>query len=217
MSNETFMDMGVPRPSDSLSLSVWKYLNLETPSIQKTRIENSLYKEIKSIVADYVYSQDIVQLHQSLVIDTIVERVFFNFSEFRFQSSIQTWIFAIAKNSCSDFFKTKSFKENSLVDPITFGEDEFPLSTKHVNLAISTSEILRSNTSPERVILSKESNDLINSSIKKLHKEDQNIIKLLYFHGLTSKDIGEELSIKKSTFSYRKKRILKQLKSDLKK
>lgn len=55
----------------------------------------------------------------------------------------------------------------------------------------------------------------LHSALQTLAKEDVFIVKGLYFHNLTQKEIAKRLGLSQATISYRKSRILNKLRNQL--
>lgn len=119
------------------------------------------------------------------------------FDQFRWDSSIKTWLYRIAINRCKDELKSYRTKH---VYPIT-------------NLFVF--DKAKKQPSPESILTAKREQSLIIKSIFDLPIKYREVILLYYYEELTVKEISEVLSIKESGVKTRLKRARDHLRKKL--
>jgi len=109
---------------------------------------------------------------------------------------LRSWIFSIARNQAIDFFRKHKDREVALESEVLeyFAEYASNSSDDH-----------------EGNILNKQVAKELNTYLRELSDEDRRIIKLLYYEGLTYKEISKMMNINQNTLKSRLHRVRKVL------
>ena len=162
------------------------------------RIE--LLEQFEDIVQRY--QRDIVNFHYRLVgnrfeaedlaQETFI-KMFNNIDSLKDQDKLKSWLYSIARNVAIDFFR-KNKNASITLDSVILE-----------NYARATAVDYRTD------VASKEVSSELKRTIEKLGKQDQTIIRLLYYEGFSYKEICALLNINKNTLKSRLHRARKVL------
>jgi RNA polymerase sigma-70 factor, ECF subfamily len=142
-------------------------------------------------VSDAAAAEDVLQNVFLCVIRSI--------RNFRFESDVSTWIYAIAQNECFRYLgRLKKEREN------------VPLEDVEAVL------VDRAEAGPERVTESLEIRERLNEIIKDLDTEKKTVITLYYYSGMDTAEIAQALNIPNNTVYTRLKRARDEIKKVLK-
>lgn len=142
-------------------------------------------------VSDAAAAEDVLQNVFLCVIRSI--------RNFRFESDVSTWIYAIAQNECFRYLgRLKKEREN------------IPLEDVEAIL------VDRAEAGPERVTESLEIRERLNEIIKGLDTEKKTVITLYYYSGMDTAEIAQALNIPNNTVYTRLKRARDEIKKVLK-
>lgn len=171
-----------------------KQIRLESNKIAANKLITKYYKEIYA----YVYKQT---LNKELSMD-LTQEIFIkvlqsigNYDERK--ASFRTWLYRISTYGIIDYYRSKHYKYNSLVNSIEDydiedGED-FTLSLEY-----------------------KEDVEKIMEVVNRLDTSNQQILRLKLFADSTFKEISEILKVPESTVKTRYYAAIKRIKKDLK-
>ncbi len=150
---------------------------------------DKIYRKYKDDVYNYVYWRVMDREDALDITQEIFMKVYKNLDGFEKKSSIKTWIFAIARNTVTNFL-TRSKRDFSELDESLFaGGNRRELEVKKEVLA----------------------------SLEKLSEDHKEIIRLYYFDGFSYRDMAELLDISIGTVKSRLKRAKEHLKKELEK
>ena len=148
------------------------------------------------------YQRDIVNFHYRLVgnrfeaedlaQETFI-KMFNNIDSLKDQDKLKSWLYSIARNVAIDFFR-KNKNASITLDSVILE-----------NYARATAVDYRTD------VASKEVSSELKRTIEKLGKQDQTIIRLLYYEGFSYKEICALLNINKNTLKSRLHRARKVL------
>ncbi|MED4016626.1 sigma-70 family RNA polymerase sigma factor [Sutcliffiella cohnii] len=155
---------------------------------------NSLYKEMQPKIYAFFY----IKTSNKEAAEDLTQEVFFEAIKggvkFSGESSIQTWLFAIAKNRLKKYYRSNKYKWN-LLKKIPRGQ--------HLE------------ASPEQDLLAKESKFQLLEKIEKLDDEPKEVVILRMYGELSFKEIGSLLGISENvarvTFHRAKLKLQKEL------
>ncbi len=150
-----------------------------------------IYKKYKNDVYNYVYwrvldREDALDITQEVFI-----KVYRNLDGFKGRSSIKTWLFAIARNTVTNYLTRNKKKEETELEESLF-LDNFN----------------RSEAEMKRTLL---------LALDKLPLEHAEILRLYYFDRFSYKEIAELMGINIGTVKSRLNRAKKYLKAELEK
>ncbi|MGD6818228.1 sigma-70 family RNA polymerase sigma factor [Metabacillus sp. 84] len=159
-----------------------------------------------SIKEDYLnelmieYGDELVRLAYSyvknaetakdLVQNTFVS-VYTKFDHFEGNSSIRTWLYRITINKCKDYLKSAPFRKTLLTKETSESED-----TK---------------ANPSRSFEQKEQATAVRQSLEKLPVKYREVLIMMYFQDLNSKEIAEVLKIPEASVRTRLRRAKSKL------
>lgn len=128
-----------------------------------------LYKEVYPRIYAFFY----VKTSNKQVAEDLVQEVFYQaiktFHTFSYESSIETWLFAIAKNRLRNFYRSKKYQKY-LLEKIPKGESD--------------------PTSPEEQLLEKEKQKTLIEAINQLEVLQKEIVTLRVYGELSFKEIA---------------------------
>lgn len=156
-----------------------------------------LYKEVHPKIFAFFYARTQNRQHA----EDLTQEVFYcaikNFHTFSGKSTIETWLFSIAKNRLSNFYRRKKYREQ-LLEKI--------------------SKQQRHETSPEQHFLNKERTNTLVDAIQKLDDVQREIATLRIFGELSFKEIADLVNKSENhtriIFHRAKLKILKELDDD---
>jgi RNA polymerase sigma-70 factor (ECF subfamily) len=164
----------------------------DTKEKEFTHIFETYYKR----VYNYIYYR--VNCHYTAedLTSQVFEKVILKISTYsEGKSPFEVWLFAIARNSVSDYFrKLKKYKLFS-IDKIK--------------------ELVSREKNPENIVLVAETNDKLSQALKILNSRERNIIGLKFGANLKNKEIAEILAITESNVGVILYRTMKKLKKEI--
>ena len=134
----------------------------------------AVYRLCYSILEDPDDAQDAAQECFIAVVKSL--------KQYRGNSAIRTWIFAIALNTCREILRKRN-RQAALY--------------AHLNELSLTQ--FKEKANPEQQVISSEQSETIWQSIASLDEKQRLSIILRYYHGLSTKEIAETLNIKLGT------------------
>lgn len=159
------------------------------------RIFDNFYEEYYDKIYNYVYFKTGDPVNAEDLACRIIEKVLNNIHKYKEEaSSLNTWIFTIARNHLIDYYRTKSrtechFEDNAevqLVDQITARPDE---------------EVVKA-----------EQSELINELLLQLPETEREMLILKFWGGLKNIEIAEQLALNSTNVNVIVFRALKKLK-----
>ncbi len=121
---------------------------------------------------------------------------------FQFQSQFGTWLYRIGINTCQQYIRKAQSRERTL----TAYTDEVEIR------GIASEEY-----SPERMMLKKEQNQIVQDAINRLPPKQREVVTLFYMQHLKYREIAEVLNCSEGTVASRLNQALKNLKVKLSK
>lgn len=145
--------------------------------VARADIFAELYEQHMPRVYRYVYYKvNNTQLAEDLT-STVFEKALTRFHSFRSEkASFITWLFAIARNTMIDHFRSKSSRENVPLEDV----------------------YLSSDNSPEDKAIEQDEARRLRACISTLPKREQEIISLKFGAGMTNRDISAMLGLSES-------------------
>lgn len=172
-------------------------INYREPSFNES-IFCEFYEEYYEKVYNYVYFKTGDPVNAEDLTCHIFEKILNNIHKYNAEmSSLNTWIFTIARNHLIDYFRSKNRTECHFSD----GEE----------LQI-TDEVT---ASPDKTVIEKEQQELIHDLLQQLSETEREIIILKFWGGLKNIEIAEQLGINSSNVNVMVFRTLKKLKKML--
>jgi RNA polymerase sigma-70 factor, ECF subfamily len=145
--------------------------------------------DVFRLVYSYVKRKDIAED----ITQTVFTKCYINLENYKGNSSMKTWLFKIAVNTCKDYFKSWHYRYSLLQDKLTH---------------------FTHNDTPEKLVITKNENYEITKKIMSLPQKYREIIFLYYFEGISLKEISNLLEANINTIKSRHSRakeILKDL------
>lgn len=156
-----------------------------------------LYKEVHPKIFAFFYARTQNRQHAEDLTQEVFYYAIKNFHTFSGKSTIETWLFSIAKNRLSNFYRRKKYREQ-LLEKI--------------------SKQQRHETSPEQHFLNKERTNTLVDAIQKLDDVQREIATLRIFGELSFKEIADLVNKSENhtriIFHRAKLKILKELDDD---
>ncbi len=121
---------------------------------------------------------------------------------FQFQSQFGTWLYRIGINTCQQYIRKGQSRERTLVGY-----------TDEMGIRGVASE----EHSPERIMLKKERNQIVQDAINRLPAKQRTVVTLFYMQHLKYREIAEVLNCSEGTVASRLNQALKNLKTRLSK
>ena len=147
----------------------------------------------------FLYLKDL-QLAEDVVQETMV-KAYFQYADFRGQSSVKTWLTRIAINLCKDCRKNIWFQRVNCVD--------------HLAETVDSGAGLDLNDEVSGQVETKHRNREVLAAIMKLPLKYREVILLYYYQEFSTKETADILSVPESTVSTRLRRAKAALKKDL--
>ncbi|BFH61023.1 MULTISPECIES: sigma-70 family RNA polymerase sigma factor [Paenibacillus] len=113
------------------------------------------------------------------------------------KSNFEVWLFAIARNAVTDYFRSQKKR-------ITFSLD-------------SILDMILPRPSPEEIVILEDSNEILYKALAKLSDKERNIIGMKYAAGLKNAEIADLLGVSSSNIGVVLYRCLKKLQQELEK
>ena len=143
-----------------MDLEITKDLKTEIYENFHKKVEGYLYTQVNDrYLAEDLCSEVFVKVYEKL--DTFDDT----------KSSLSTWIYTVARNTLTDYFRTR--KVNSEI-PETLADD---------------------GDSVEDSVIGEEMLEILATALEKLEKRERDIIVFHYYDGMTLKEVGEKLGI----------------------
>lgn len=135
------------------------------------RLKEDIYRDYHAKVFGYIYSKINNRQNAEDLASDVFMKVFDKLDSFDdTKSSLSTWIFVIARNTLTDYYRTRRVF------------NEIP-------------ETMSSNESVEDAICSAETLEALANALETLDERERDIIVLRYYSGHTLKDIAAQLGI----------------------
>lgn len=164
----------------------------ETTVDQFTQIYNEYYKRVFKYICYRVNDQDMAQE----LCSQVFERIIVKYSSFSGSDEcLSSWIFTIARNTITDYYRKKNQRFHFSLDYI--------------------SNMLSSKPSPDECVLAEENNAYLFQALEKLSERERSVIAFKYGGGLKNREIAELTALSESNVSVILCRSLKKLKKIL--
>jgi len=108
--------------------------------------------------------------------------------KFRFESSLNTWLYQIATNVCLDRLRQKQKRRESNFDETYVGPE-----TPSSGSTQAFSNMITSHLSPERTLYGKEIGRQIDDAVRTLSETERLVFEMKHYGGLKLKNIGKIL------------------------
>ena len=169
-------------------------LNYREPSFNED-IFNDFYEEYYDKVYNYVYFKTGDQINAEDIAGRIIEKVLNNIHKYDAAvSSLNTWVFTIARNHLIDFYRSKSRIEGRFED----GEE----------LKITDTVTAK----PDESVIMAEQQELIHDILQQLPETEREIMILKFWGGHKNIEIAAQLGLSSSNVNVMVFRTLKKLK-----
>ncbi|MCR8641122.1 sigma-70 family RNA polymerase sigma factor [Paenibacillus sp. N1-5-1-14] len=113
------------------------------------------------------------------------------------KSNFEVWLFAIARNAVTDYFRSQKKRATFSLDSIL--------------------DMILPKSSPEEIVIKDDSNEILYMALAKLSDKERNIIGLKYAAGLKNTEIADLLEVSGSNIGVVLYRCLKKLQQELEK
>jgi RNA polymerase sigma-70 factor, ECF subfamily len=161
-----------------------------------------LYREYSARIRNYL-SRFVGKTDAEDLCQEIFMKVNANIGAFKGESSVKTWIYRIAANRVTDFFRSKAYRQSTRETPISEAE-------------LEAGEILRkTESSIDETLDEKKMNGCIASFIRRLPVNYASILVLSEFGDLSGKEIAAIAGISAGTVKVRLSRARARLKKEL--
>lgn len=158
-------------------------------------IFSDFYEEYYEKVYNYVYFKTGDQLNAEDLACSIIEKVLNNIHKYNAgASSLNTWIFTIARNHLIDYFRLKSRSECRFED----GEE--------LQIGDTITE------KPDEAVIKAEQMELISELLQRLPETEREVLILKFWGGLKNIEIADQLDMNGSSVNVMVFRTLKKLK-----
>jgi RNA polymerase sigma-70 factor (ECF subfamily) len=168
----------------------------------KTNQTNLLYREYSARIRNYL-SRFVGKTDAEDLCQEIFMKVGANIGKFKGESSVKTWIYRIATNAVTDFFRSKAYRQSTRETPICEAELK-------VGEAACKTE-----SSIDDALDEKKMNRCIASFIRRLPDTYASVLILSEFGDLSGKEIAEIAGISPGTVKVRLSRARARLKKEL--
>jgi RNA polymerase sigma factor (sigma-70 family) len=174
-------------------------INFKEASFNEDTFSN-FYEEYYKKIYNYIYFKTGNPCSAEELTCHIIEKILTNMHKYNAAaSSLNTWIFTIARNSLVDYFRLRSRSERY------FGDSE--------DLRISDEITER----PDWAVIRTEQEDLIHGLLEQLPETEREVMILKFWGGLKNIEIASQLSISSSNINVMVFRTLKRLKKMIEK
>lgn len=169
----------------------------ETNDTQKmvnefTKIYKQYYKRVFKYICYRINDQHMAEELCSQVFEKIIEK-YNSFSGD--EKTLESWIFTIARNTVTDYYRTKEKKFHFSLDYII--------------------DMISPKPSPDEVILTKENNSYLFEALLRLNEKERSVVSLKYGADLKNTEIAKLMGLSESNVSVILYRSLKKLKKSL--
>jgi RNA polymerase sigma-70 factor (ECF subfamily) len=113
------------------------------------------------------------------------------------KSNFEVWLFAIARNAVTDYFRSQKKRSTFSLDSIL--------------------DMILPRPSPEEIVILEDSNEILYKALAKLSDKERNIIGMKYAAGLKNAEIADLLGVSSSNIGVVLYRCLKKLQQELEK
>lgn len=169
-------------------------LNFREASFNEN-IFSDFYEEYYEKVYNYVYFKTGERMTAEDLTSGIIEKVLNNIHRYNAAaSSMNTWVFTIARNHLTDHFRSKSRSECYFEE----GEEQ------RISDGITAK--------PEESVLETEQAEMISSLLQRLPETEREVMILKFWGGLKNIEIAAQLGMKSSNVNVAVFRTLKKLK-----
>ncbi|MEX1375856.1 MAG: RNA polymerase sigma factor [Eubacteriales bacterium] len=165
------------------------------------------YKSFEEIVEEFqhkVYSTVHTFTQNSQDAEDLSQEVFWqiyqNLTSFKMDSQLSTWIYRVTVNKCLSF-KRKEARRNSIAGII-------PINDK-------VAETVKSSASVDLDVLNEEKKSILYQAINNIGQKYAAVITLKYMQDLSTKEIGQVLSLPQRTVETQLHRARQKLRSNL--
>lgn len=156
---------------------------------------SNFYEEYYEKIYNYVYFKTGDQINGEDITGHIIEKILNNIHKYNAAvSSLNTWIFTIARNHLIDYYRSKRRNESHFEEG-----QELQL----------TDEIT---AKPDETVIQGEQQELIHGMLQQLPETEREIIILKFWGGLKNIEIAAQLGISSSNINVMVFRTLKKLK-----
>jgi RNA polymerase sigma-70 factor (ECF subfamily) len=174
-------------------------INYKEPSFDE-RIFDSFYEEYYDKIYNYVYFKTGDRANAEDLACHIIEKILNNMHKYNAAaSSLNTWIFTIAKNHLIDYFRLKRRTECHFED----GE-EFLIADQVT-------------AGPDETVMQVEQEEQIRSLLQQLPETEREIIIFKFWSGLKNIEIAEQLELNSNNVNVMVFRALQKLKKIIEK
>lgn len=169
----------------------------ETNDTQKmvnefTKIYKQYYKRVFKYICYRINDQHMAEELCSQVFEKIIEK-YNSFSGD--EKTLESWIFTIARNTVTDYYRTKEKKFHFSLDYII--------------------DMISPKPSPDELILTKENNSYLFEALSRLNEKERSVVSLKYGADLKNTEIAKLMGLSESNVSVILYRSLKKLKKIL--
>lgn len=157
-----------------------------------TKIYKQYYKRVFKYICYRINDQHMAEELCSQVFEKIIEK-YNGFSGD--EKTLESWIFTIARNIVTDYYRTKEKKFHFSLDYII--------------------DMISPKPSPDEVILTKENNSYLFEALSRLNEKERSVVSLKYGANLKNTEIAKLTGLSESNVSVILCRSLKKLKKSL--
>lgn len=159
-----------------------------------TEIYDTYYKRVYKYICYRINNHYAAEEICSHVFEVVISK-YNSFSPQR--SNFEVWLFAIARNAVTDYFRSQK-------KSMTFSLD-------------SILDLFQSKSSPEEIVIRDDSHEELFKALAKLSDKERHIIAMKYAAGLKNAEIAELLGVSGSNIGVVLYRCLKKLQKELEK
>ncbi|MGM1047228.1 MAG: sigma-70 family RNA polymerase sigma factor [Bacillota bacterium] len=158
-----------------------------------TQIYDMYYKRVYKYVCYRIHNHYSAEEICSHIFEVVISK-YCTFSPEK--SNFEVWLFAIARNSVTDYFRSQKKKRVVLsLDAIL--------------------DMVLPKSSPEEIVIQDDNNHALFKALTKLSDKERNIVAMKYAAGLKNSEIAELLGVSGSNIGVVLYRILKKLQKEL--
>ncbi|WP_282942540.1 sigma-70 family RNA polymerase sigma factor [Paenibacillus sp. RC67] len=172
----------------------------EQSDIQNGILSTEMFAQIFDTYYKRVYKYICYRINNHYAAEDICSHVFevviskyYSFSPEK--SNFEVWLFAIARNSVTDYFRSQKHRADFSLNSI-------------LNMVLSK-------PSPEEIVIRDDNNRALFTALAKLSDKERNIIAMKYAAGLKNSEIADLLGVSGSNIGVVLYRILKKLHKEL--
>lgn len=174
----------------------------EKSNFQDEIITTERFAEIYDAYYRRIYKYICYRINNHYAAEEICSHVFevmiFKYNSFSpDKSKFEVWLFAIARNAVTDYFRSQKKR-------LTFSLD-------------SISDMFLPKSSPEEIVIQEDNHEALFKALAKLSDKERNIIAMKYAAGLKNVEIAELLGVSGSNIGVVLYRCLEKLQKELEK